>query len=223
MKKLFIYSFFFFITSLTIAQEIVNEKTVIKDGKTYKVVTTKKGEGSPIPSDMLTPGHETHKIRLQDSINKSDFNVKFYLEEYSNSDVKSEDKALHSSFRSIYVNEIIINRMTSNLLSIIMQTPSFTWVYYVPDIPDITKENFVQRLEEKNRYKWKIFPETPFEKNVPVFLIYEENQEEDVLEKKIDGLFTSSSFKNLKDKDAIVRQIKTVINNFYLFLYDVTN
>lgn len=208
MKRIFITLFFIFYTSILFAQQIINERTYYKDGKEIKLVTTRRGDKYNPFQEMLTPGHETKKIRMQDSINNSDFEVKFYLEKYVNNVVEKEDKALHTSFKSTYVNELIINRMTNDWLSIFMQTPSFNWAYYLYP-------------EENSRYKWKIFKETPFEKDVPIFLIYCENPDDDSTEKNIEKLFTSPSFINLNDKDKIVKQIKAISDHFYLFLYDV--
>jgi len=212
MKILFI-TLFFSLTSLSIAQQIVNERDFIEALERWpgegeiRVVTTRIDEGSSW-QDKLTPGHEIKKVNLKAEINKSDFDVKYFLEEYLNNHVKTEDMAWHSSFRSSYVGEIIINRMTDNRLSIIMQSPAYIAFRYM--LP-----------KEKSHYKWKIFTETPFEKNAPVCLIYSENPDDTTLEQKVEKLFSSPSFKNLKDKDIIAEQIKTVTNHFYLFLYDV--
>jgi len=175
--------------------------------ETIKVVTTKIGEGNPI-LDLLTPGHEIKKIRLRDSINKSDFDIRYYLEEYLNNQLKTEDMVLHSSDRSSYLCEIIINRVKDNRLSFIIQIPTWTTIRYM-----LPKEN--------SNYKWKVFTETPFDKHVPVFLIYSEHKDDNTIEQKVEKLFASPSFKNLKDKDKMAQQIKTVLNHFYLFAYDV--
>ena len=207
MKMVFLVSFFFCFISLSIAQQIVSEKYIVKDDQKYKIVTTRKGV-NPI-QDMLTSGHQIQKIFLQDSVNKLDFNLKYYLEEYQNgNNIKTEDKALHSSFNSTYICELTINRMTNNMLSIVIQRPGFDEVIYIPPV-------------ENSRFKWKIFSKTPFNKNVPVFLVYRENPDEDFLENKIEKLFQSSAFVSLNDKDKIIERIKSTLDNFYMFFYDV--
>jgi len=206
MKKLYITLFFFTYASLSIAQTVVTEKdTTFSDGQKNRIVTVMAGF-DPVP-DMLTPGHEIRKIRLQDSINKSEFDVAYFIEEYLNNHVNVNNSRLHPSF-STYISDIIINKMTDDRLSIIMQTPRYTSFFYIEP-------------EENKHFKWKIFPETPFERNVPVFLIYEEKPDSNMVEQKIEKLFATSSFKNLKGKDKVAEQIKTVTDHFYLFFYDV--
>jgi len=212
MKKASITLLFFLFCSLSIAQQY--KKDIIDAlarhppaNEEIKAFATKNGKGNPI-LDMLTPGHEIKKIRLRELINKSDFNVRYYLEEYLNNQVKTEDMVWHSSDRSTYVGEIIINRMKDRRLSVFLQYPVWTICRYM-----LPKENSI--------YKWKFFTETPFDKNVPVILIYNENQDENTIEQKVDNLFVSSSFKNLKDKDKMVQQIKIVLIHFYLLVYDI--
>jgi len=214
MKMVFITFFLFFFNLLLISQQVVDEKIKnLPDGRRIKLATTRR-EVNPI-QDMLTPGHEKHKIILQDSINKSNFEVKYYIEEYQNGNLETKGMALHPSSKSFYTNELIINRMRNNMISIILQIPGFIQSCYIPSV-----ENYNPSVEISH-FKWKIFTETPFKENVPVFLIYSENPDKDTLEKNMDRLFQSPSFKTLKDKDKMVDQIKSVTNNFYLFLYDV--
>ena len=210
MKKLFITLLFLSFVSFNFSQQIVNKRdTILPDGSKISVVTTLKGDGSTF-REKLTPGNETVKIKLIDSINNSNFEIKYYLEEYINNQVETEVKAYHYSKNSTYFCEIIINRMTNDFLSLIIQ------------IPDYTVFRYIFPTENKS-FKWKIFQGTPFDKNVPIFLIYSENPLDNTLEQKINNLFISSSFVKLKDKEKIVEQIKVITNHFYLFLYDVIN
>ena len=207
MKILLFTSICLLFYSLSIAQEIVSEKTFVKYGMEVKTISTRAGTYNPIKS-VLTPGNETHKIRMKDSINNSGFEVLYYLEEYQNDNVERTNKEKHSSYGSSYTCEIIINRMENKRLSLFVQTPSFTQAHYI-----FPKEN--------KRFKWKIFPETPFGKNVPVFLIYCERPDDDTLETGINNLFESLTSKNQLNKDEIVKQIKSLTDHYYLFLYDV--
>ena len=207
--------FLLFFNILAVSQQIVDEKIkTLPNGRKVKLVTTLSSE-RPMFQDMLTPGYERHRIILQDSINKSDFEVKYYLEEHQSDYLKTEGMALHPSSNSYYINELIINRMTNNFISIILQIPGFTQCHYIPSIDN---NDFSVKT---NHLKWKIFTETPFTKNVPVFVIYSENPDKDIKEKKMDRLFQSPSFKTLKDKDKIINQIKSVTDYFFIVFYDV--
>ena len=218
MKKILLVLFFFCFKSLCFAQQIISQRdTILPDGRRIRLVTTPRGSDNQVIQKMLTPGHQFHKIVLQDSVNKLDFEVKYFLEEYQNDNLIVNELGLHSSFKSFYNCELIINRMADEMISIIMQIPGFSRVYY---IPNIEVENFVPPIE-KIHYKWKIFSKTLFEKSVPVFLIYNENPDEDTVEKNMEILFQSSSFQNLTNKDKIVAQIKSLTDHFYLLLYDV--
>ena len=229
MKKLFITLLFSSFASLCISQQVVNKQdTITPDGRIVRVVTTLSSESSNFRKN-LTPGYETVKIRLNDSINNSNFEINYYLEEYLNNHVEKKDKAYHFSKNSTYVCELIINRTTmdslslrefseindslslneiDNFLSLIIQIPDYTITYYI-------------KPTDNKSFKWKIFQGTPFDKNVPIFLIYYENPLDNTLEQKINNLFTSSSFVKLRDKEKIVEQIKAITNHFYLLLYDV--
>ena len=228
MKKIFFTLLFSSFVSICFSQQVINRKdSITPDGGIVRVVTTPSSERSNFRKN-LTPGYETVKIRLNDSINNSNFEIKYYLEEYLNNHMEKKDKANHFSKNSTYVCEIIINRMTKDLLSL-SEKDFFSSLSEINDFlsliiqtPGYTITSYIKPTENKS-FKWKIFQGTPFDKNVPIFLIYYENPLDNTLEQKINNLFTSSSFVKLRDKEKIVEQIKVITNHFYLFLYDVIN
>jgi hypothetical protein len=180
--------------------------TVTKKGNGIAVVTTKRDEGSPL--SMLSSGYKACKIRLQDSINNSNFEVRFYIEEYNRDSTRIKDRAFFHSTQSKFVCEVIPDIMKNDSLVLLIMTPGIIAYYYIRD-------------KENKRFKWKYFSGTPFGKDVPVFFIYEENKGEDLLEKKIDLLFESPAFRKLKTKSAVVEKIKPITDSFYFFYYDV--
>jgi hypothetical protein len=180
--------------------------TVTKKGNGITVVATKRGEWSPL--SMLSPDYKACKIRLQDSINNSNFEVRFYIEAYNRDSTRIKDRAFFPSVKSKFVCEVIPDILKNNSLILLIMTPEIKAAYYI------------QGSDHKH-FKWKSFSEMSFGKDIPVFFIYEENRGEDLLEKKIDRLFESPSFRKLKTRKSIVEKIKPVTGSFYFFYYDV--
>jgi len=214
MKTIFITFILFLITLSSFSQNIIDEKTkTLSDGRVVRLVTTLHGEGTNFMDGLI--GYENLKILLTNPINKRDFKVRYYLEEYKSDTLFTKEIALHSSSKLSYINEITIGRMANNMLMILLQIPGFTQVYYLPSVevhdPSVLIKNF----------KWRFFSDLPLSSKTPILLIYNESLEDDTFEKKFDSLFQSLSFKNLRGKDKIVHQIKSVTDNFYMIFYDV--
>jgi hypothetical protein len=209
MKLLFIILLFAIFFSSANAQQPLFPPTST-DVKKYKggitTVTTKKGEWSPL--NMLSSDYKAYKIRLQDSINNSNFEARFYMEEYNRDSSRIKDRAFFHSEKSKFVCEVISDTIKSDSLILLIMAPGVIPMYYIQG-------------KENKRFKWKYFSGTPLDKDVPVFFIYEENKGEDLLEQKINKLFETPAFKKLKTKSAIVDKIKPIIDSFYFFYYDI--
>ena len=174
-----------------------------------KVVTTKRGEN--ILGNILPPDYQSYKIRIQDTISKSSFDVNFFLEEYNKEDYKTENKVFYNSTNSIFICEVIPNIITEyNHLQIVFNTSEHTFSCYI-----IPKDN------NNLKWKWNVFKGTPFEKNVPVLLIYQENTDDDLIEKKMSKLFNSLSDADFKNRKSLVEKIKSITNSFYILSYNV--
>ena len=207
MKILFIALILFAFTSLLMAQQIRNERLIKQNDGQTMVRSTRRGEGGSIQNTLI-PGHQTHRIRLHDTENNSNFSVRFYLKEFQSDSVRTEIIGFHPSSRSIYINEMIIGLKSNNWLSIIMQIPGLRSYHFV-----FPKEN--------ERLKWIFFPETPFAKNVPIALIYSESPNDDTLETRFNELFASECFRSLNDKKEIIKRIKAITEHFHFLFYDI--
>lgn len=185
-----------------IAQQIEDVKII----GNIKIVTTKRD--APSLLNIEPPDYQSYKIKLRDSINNSSFDVMFFLETYNKDVYNTEDRMFYNSTNSKFICEVILNITHYGDLQILFQTPEHTFASYIRGV-------------NNNYFKWNAFTQTPFRRNVPVLLIYKENPNENLIEKKMNKLFESFSFKNLTKKDEIVEKIKSITDSFYILSYDV--
>jgi hypothetical protein len=157
---------------------------------------------------MLSSGYKAYKIRLHDSIHQSSFDVKFYVEEYDIDSVTMHEPTFLEAARSVFVSEVLPGITPDGALFLHIKTPEFGIARYF-------------QPKDSGRFKWQIFTATPFGKEVPVLLMYEEQPDGNQTEEKITGLFESASFKKLRDKKTIVKKIQAEAASFYLLFYDV--
>ncbi|MDR1169927.1 MAG: hypothetical protein LBK97_03735 [Prevotellaceae bacterium] len=209
MKIIFFTCCFLTFLSSAVAQEEGPGKIITtKDGQKIKTVTLPRGAQPPIIQYMISSGYKAFKVRLHDSIHRSSFDVKFYVEEYCKDSVITHEPIFLEAARSLFVSEILPGITPDGALFLHIRTPEFGIARYF-------------QPKDSGRFKWQIFTATPLGKEVPVLLMYEEQSDGNRTDEKITGLFESVSFKKLRDKKAIVKKIQAETASFYLLFYDV--
>jgi hypothetical protein len=167
-----------------------------------------RGERPPIVNYMLSSGYKAHKIRLSDSIHHASFYVKFYVEEYRKDSVITHEPIFFESAKYSFISEILPGIMPDNVLLLHISTPATEVARYF-------------HPKDGGRFKWNVFTSTPLGKEVPVLLMYEEYPDGNPLEINIAKLFESASFKDIKDKKALIKKIQGETASFYILFYDV--
>ena len=205
---------FLFFTLHIASSQIIGEHSIGGNGN-IRVVGTPRGTYDPMQR-LLTDGHQSHQIRLQDMENSVNFNVIYYFKEFKNGtsrfrqEVQEISSAGFSSVNARHTNVMTITRTPVGHLAIFNQTPGERAAVYI-------------FATDNEHFKWQLFPETetPFAKRVPVWLVFNESADEDTLEKRVAALFESPAFQELKEIDEMVEQIQTVLHHFYIYFYDV--
>jgi hypothetical protein len=195
--NLFLIFFFILISFGLSAQSFPN----------VRAVTTPHGAISPL--DNLTPGYSSKKFIIQDSILKS-FWLDFYIEKMVDNTFSVQKIEKVRVRNSKFVFELIPDRKPNESLHLLIYTPgSSQTTFYYP--------------QEGFQFKWKYFD--PLEKDkrnrIPILLIYEEKENENVIEKKIDKLFKNSKINSI-EKDVVIKKLKPIVTSFMLLDYEKT-
>jgi hypothetical protein len=200
--------FFAFLSSAAAQEEGQGRIFTTKEKKKIKTVTMGRGERPPIVNNMLSSGYKAFKVRLSDSIRHTSFFVKFYVEEYRKDSVITHEPLFFESARYSFISEILPGITPDSVLLLLISTPGVEMARYF-------------HPKYGGRFKWNIFTATPLGEEVPVLLMYEENPTGNPIEKNINKLFESASFKNIKDKKDLIKKIQVETVSFYLLFYDI--
>jgi hypothetical protein len=73
--------------------------------------------------------------------------------------------------------------------------------------------------KEGYQFKWRVFAASEEKENVPLILIYQDKEGEDVVEKKISAWFGNADIAITKNE--VIRKIKPVIEKYWIFTYNL--
>jgi hypothetical protein len=171
-----------------------------------KVTTTPRGAYSPYTG--LTPGHESHKFEIRDSVRKT-FNVIFNFEEYTEKNLQIKYFTSYVSVSSYLSFEMIPDRKQDESFFVRILMPNFS-----------AEKNFYKM--EEYQFKWIAFSELNEKEKVrhPILLIYKERMNENRIEKYLEEISVESLL-NPKDELYIIKKMHSITDGFILFTYNI--